>query len=140
MYSGPTRETTSKPAGPASTYGAETPYRIAADVRSGSSRRGRLSLDGQPESRRKMVRVDRFEGRCWLDWWANSSTLLASTAMIADFAVLDGNHHIAVAVRLRLESAPITLVRGPIAPRPAHAKSMRPEDLATIERAILLGS
>ena len=25
-----------------------------------------------------MVRMDRFEGRCWLDWWANSSTLLGS--------------------------------------------------------------
>lgn len=22
--------------------------------------------------------MDRFEGRCWLDWWANSSTLLGS--------------------------------------------------------------
>jgi hypothetical protein len=21
-----------------------------------------------------MVTMDRFEGRCWLDWWANSST------------------------------------------------------------------
>jgi len=21
-----------------------------------------------------MVAMDRFEGRCWLDWWANSST------------------------------------------------------------------
>jgi hypothetical protein len=21
-----------------------------------------------------MVDMDRFEGRCWLDWWANSST------------------------------------------------------------------
>jgi hypothetical protein len=24
------------------------------------------------------VGVDRFESRCWLDWWANSSTLLGS--------------------------------------------------------------
>ncbi|MEU5726652.1 hypothetical protein [Micromonospora sp. NPDC047738] len=22
--------------------------------------------------------MDRFEGRCWLDWWTNSSTLLGS--------------------------------------------------------------
>ncbi|GHJ15339.1 hypothetical protein [Micromonospora sp. AKA38] len=22
--------------------------------------------------------MDRFEGRCWLDWWANTSTLLGS--------------------------------------------------------------
>jgi hypothetical protein len=26
----------------------------------------------------KMVCMSRFEGRCWLDWWANSSTLLGS--------------------------------------------------------------
>ncbi len=32
----------------------------------------------------KMVCMDRFEGRCWLDWWANSSTLLGS----ADIAVV----------------------------------------------------
>src|SRR5262245_10976128 len=25
-----------------------------------------------------MTMVDRFEGRCWLDWWVNSSTLLGT--------------------------------------------------------------
>ncbi|BCJ48034.1 hypothetical protein GCM10010168_23930 [Actinoplanes ianthinogenes] len=25
--------------------------------------------------------MDRYEGRCWLDWWANSSTLLGSAAV-----------------------------------------------------------
>jgi hypothetical protein len=26
-----------------------------------------------------MVTMDRFEGRCWLDWWANSSTNLGGS-------------------------------------------------------------
>ncbi|GAA0236758.1 hypothetical protein [Cryptosporangium japonicum] len=25
-----------------------------------------------------IIDMDRYEGRCWLDWWANSSTLLGS--------------------------------------------------------------
>jgi hypothetical protein len=25
-----------------------------------------------------MVTMDRFEGRCWLEWWANSSTVLGT--------------------------------------------------------------
>ena len=57
-----------------------------------------------------------------------------------DFAVLDGNHRIAVALRLGLETVPVTLVREPTAPRPAHAKSMQPGDFEIIERAISLGS
>jgi hypothetical protein len=28
-------------------------------------------------SKEMMVAMDSFEGRCWLDWWANSSTNLA---------------------------------------------------------------
>lgn len=28
-----------------------------------------------------MAGVDRYEGRCWLDWWANPSTNLAGTAV-----------------------------------------------------------
>ncbi|MEU6076866.1 hypothetical protein [Micromonospora sp. NPDC047074] len=27
--------------------------------------------------------MDRFEGRCWLDWWANSSTLFDSVEVAA---------------------------------------------------------
>jgi hypothetical protein len=26
----------------------------------------------------RIIGVERFEGRCWLDWWAHSSTLLGS--------------------------------------------------------------
>src|SRR5262245_37311948 len=58
----------------------------------------------------------------------------------SDFAVLDGNHRIAVALRLGLADVPVTLVREPTTPRPTHAKSMLPEDLATLERAFALRS
>jgi ParB-like nuclease domain len=51
-----------------------------------------------------------------------------------EFAVLDGNHRIAVAIRLGLQSVPVTLCREPLAPRP-HAQPMLPEDLIVIEGA-----
>lgn len=38
----------------------------------------------------KMVRVDSFEGRCWLDWWANSSTLLCSAEIAVVIAANGG--------------------------------------------------
>lgn len=31
-----------------------------------------------------MIGVERYEGRCWLDWWANSSTLLDSVEIAVD--------------------------------------------------------
>jgi len=34
--------------------------------------------------------MDRFEGRCWLDWWANSSTLLGSAEVAAVITASDG--------------------------------------------------
>lgn len=34
-----------------------------------------------PGLRWKMAGVDRFEGHCHLDWWANSATCLASVAV-----------------------------------------------------------
>ena len=49
-----------------------------------------------------------------------------------EFATLDGNHRIAVAVRLGLASVPVDLFRRPLTPRPGHAKSIRPEDLAVL--------
>ena len=52
-----------------------------------------------------------------------------------DFGALDGNHRIAVAVRLGLSDVPVALTRVPERPRPAHAKPMSPTDLAVIERA-----
>ncbi len=51
------------------------------------------------------------------------------------FGALDGNHRIAVALRLGLCDVPVTLTRVPERPRPAHAKSMARTDLAAIERA-----
>jgi ParB-like chromosome segregation protein Spo0J len=51
------------------------------------------------------------------------------------FGALDGNHRIAVALRLGLSDVPVLLTRVPEEPRPAHAKSMAPADLAVIERA-----
>ena len=49
-----------------------------------------------------------------------------------DFATLDGNHRIAVAIRLGLDTVPVTLTRAPLTPRPAHAKSMRGEDFVQL--------
>jgi len=51
------------------------------------------------------------------------------------FATLDGNHRIAVALRLGIEQVPVALRRCPAEPRPAHAQPMRPDDLALLERA-----
>ncbi len=53
-----------------------------------------------------------------------------------DFGALDGNHRIAVAIRLGLSEVPVALTRVPEQPRPAHARSMSPEDLALIEQAL----
>jgi len=51
------------------------------------------------------------------------------------FGTLDGNHRIAVALRLGLETVPVELVTEPLTPRPAHAQSMLPEDYAVIQLA-----
>jgi hypothetical protein len=56
-----------------------------------------------------------------------------------EFATLDGNHRIAVAVRLGLEEVRVTLVREPTSPRPSHAQSMRSDDLVVIQRAFTAG-
>lgn len=53
------------------------------------------------------------------------------------FGTLDGNHRIAVAVRLGLEMVPVTLVREPLIPRPGHARSMRPGDFIVLQDAEL---
>ena len=53
-----------------------------------------------------------------------------------EFATLDGNHRIAAALRLGLDKVPVTLVKEPTSPRPAHAQPMRPDDLAEIKRAL----
>ncbi|MDX3078399.1 hypothetical protein [Streptomyces sp. MI02-7b] len=56
------------------------------------------------------------------------------------FATLDGNHRIAVAIRLGLESVPVTLFREALTPRPRHAQPMQPNDLIVLlEAAGLLG-
>ena len=52
-------------------------------------------------------------------------------------AFLDGNHRIAVAIRLGLAEVPVELVRtGPDDNR-AHGKPLRPEDLAVLEAAMI---
>jgi ParB-like chromosome segregation protein Spo0J len=53
-----------------------------------------------------------------------------------DFGALDGNHRIAVAIRLGLADVPVELIEKPINPRPDHAKPMQPQDPITIRRAI----
>ena len=53
-----------------------------------------------------------------------------------DFGALDGNHRIAVAIRLGLAEVPVELIEKPTSPRPGHAKPMQPQDLITIRRAI----
>ena len=52
-----------------------------------------------------------------------------------DFATLDGNHRIAVALRLGLERVPVALERLPSSPRPDHAKSMHRVDFEVISAA-----
>ncbi len=52
-----------------------------------------------------------------------------------DFGTLDGNHRIAVAVRLGLETVPVTLVRAPLIPRPGHAHSMLAGDFIVLQEA-----
>jgi hypothetical protein len=52
-----------------------------------------------------------------------------------DVGFLDGNHRIAVAVRLGLPDVPVELVEEAPGTRPGHAKPMQPEDLAVIRAA-----
>ena len=53
------------------------------------------------------------------------------------FATLDGNHRIAVAIRLGLETVPVTLFAEPSTPWPRHAKPMLPEDLIVLQDAAM---
>lgn len=53
----------------------------------------------------------------------------------AQFATLDGNHRIAVALRLGLASVPVALSELAIEPRPYWAQTMVPEDHALLIRA-----
>ncbi|MET7991471.1 ParB N-terminal domain-containing protein [Amycolatopsis sp. NPDC005232] len=50
-----------------------------------------------------------------------------------EFGVLDGNHRIAVAVRLGLAEVPVALRSEPRSPRPGHAQPMREADFAQLE-------
>ena len=54
-----------------------------------------------------------------------------------EFGTLDGNHRIAVAIRLGLETVPVALVREPLTPRPGHAQPMVAEDFAVLLDAAL---
>lgn len=49
-----------------------------------------------------------------------------------DFGTLDGNHRIAVALRLGLRSVPVDVVWEPCSPRPGHAQPMRAADFAVL--------
>ncbi|WIX81310.1 hypothetical protein QRX50_11345 [Amycolatopsis carbonis] len=49
-----------------------------------------------------------------------------------EFGVLDGNHRIAVAVRLGPAEVPVALVKEPRSPRPGHAQPMREADFALL--------
>ena len=48
------------------------------------------------------------------------------------FATLDGNHRIAVALRLGLAEVPVALRELPIEPRPSWAQAMNPEDYSVL--------
>ncbi|MEV4599285.1 hypothetical protein AB0K15_17955 [Amycolatopsis sp. NPDC049253] len=50
-----------------------------------------------------------------------------------EFGVLDGNHRIAVAMRLGLAEVPVDLVGEPRSPRPGHAQPMREADFALLK-------
>jgi hypothetical protein len=52
-----------------------------------------------------------------------------------EFGTLDGNHRIAAAIRLGLQSVPVTLFREPLNPRPPHARPMLPEDLIVLQES-----
>lgn len=52
-----------------------------------------------------------------------------------EFGILDGNHRIAAAIRLGLQSVPVTLFRAPLYPRPQHAQPMLPADLLLLQEA-----
>ncbi|MGH6654087.1 MAG: hypothetical protein ACRDVE_02645 [Actinocrinis sp.] len=52
-----------------------------------------------------------------------------------EFGTLDGNHRIAAAIRLGLESVPVALFSEPLTPRPGHAKPMCAEDLVILQAA-----
>jgi len=52
------------------------------------------------------------------------------------FATLDGNHRIAVALRLGFTTIPVALRRLPLSPRPDHAKEMDPEDQLVLVTAL----
>ena len=54
-----------------------------------------------------------------------------------EFGTLDGNHRIAVALRLGLGRVPVALFREPAAPRPLHARPMLPDDLVLLKEAWL---
>ncbi|GAA1088462.1 ParB N-terminal domain-containing protein [Nocardiopsis exhalans] len=53
-----------------------------------------------------------------------------------EFGTLDGNHRIAVALRLGLESVPVALFAEALSPRPEHARPMRPDDLAVLRHSL----
>jgi ParB-like chromosome segregation protein Spo0J len=52
------------------------------------------------------------------------------------FGCHDGNHRIAVAIRLGLELVPVSLKWVPIEARPGHAQPMSSDDLAHLETAM----
>ncbi|MEU6347013.1 hypothetical protein ABZ883_39405 [Streptomyces sp. NPDC046977] len=52
-----------------------------------------------------------------------------------EFATLDGNHRVAVAIRLGLKAVPVFLFAVPLTPRPGHAQPMRPTDLVVLREA-----
>lgn len=52
-----------------------------------------------------------------------------------EFATLDGNHRIAVALRLGLDHVPVALDQLPAHPRPGHAKPMTDADHRVLIRA-----
>lgn len=57
-------------------------------------------------------------------------------AFAEEFATIDGNHRLAVALRLGLSTVPVHLTRRAGHPRPSHARTLRPEDLAVLEGAL----
>lgn len=52
------------------------------------------------------------------------------------FATLDGNHRIAVALRLGLDHVPVALQQVPVLPRPGHAKAMTDTDYRVLIAAL----
>lgn len=123
----------------------EDPTELLMERRAAPSRQEAVELPTELVVRYRAV--DREEiGAGTLDTPAHLDALTASVrehglrtpldlAYCADYATLDGNHRIAVALRLGLPTVPVHLTRRDPAHPPGHARPLLPGDLEVLEQA-----